>query len=58
MNKNLQIELLKKDVSFKDKEIDRLEEENKKLKEEPDKLKSDYSMVVTECKKLKGEVNV
>lgn len=34
MNKDLQIELLKKDVSFKDKEIDRLEEENEKLKKQ------------------------
>ena len=33
-NKDLLIELLKKDVSFKDKEIDRLEKENEELREE------------------------
>ena len=35
MDKDLLIELLKKDVSFKDKEIDRLEKENEELKNLP-----------------------
>ena len=66
MDKDLLIELLKKDVSFKDKEIDRLEGENKKLKEEnkyifaninDDELLRSYAMNWAEANKLQHRID-
>ena len=59
------------DLANANKKIEELEEENKelvetnynlatkktKLEEELNELKKDYSVVVTECKKIKGEEN-